>query len=211
MECQNIDALLAICQAEDGGALCQLTRWMVTVRFANSLGGWCLSWQSNCGSAPWSVAALPTHHTACWRSWQNLPLPASALCQLTRRMVFELAKQLRISTICQWRLCQLITPCAGESWQNLPLAGSALCQLIRRMVFELAKQLWISTVVSGGFANSSHRVLERVGKTYPCLTVRFANSLGGWCLSWQSNYGSAQWSVAALPTHHTACRGVGKT
>ena len=67
----------------------------------------------------------------------------------------------------------------------------ALCQLTRRMVFELAKQLWISTVVSGGFANSSHRVLERVGKTYPCLTVRFANSLAGWCLSWQSNYGSA--------------------
>ncbi len=167
-------------------------------------------------------------------------------------MVFELAKQLRISTICQWRLCQLITPRAGESWQNLPLADSALCQLTQRMVFELAKQLWISTVVSGGFANSSHRVLERVGKTYPCLTVRFANSLAGWCLSWQSNYGSAlfvsggfansshrvlervgktypwltvrfanslrgwclswqsncgsaPWSVAALPTHHTAC------
>ncbi len=32
-------------------------------------------------------------------SWQNLPLPDSALCQLTRRMVFELAKQLRISTV----------------------------------------------------------------------------------------------------------------
>ncbi len=85
--------------------------------------------------------------------------------------------------------------------------GGALCQLTRRMVFELAKQLRISIVVGGGFANSSHRVLERVGKTYPCLTVRFANSLGGWCLSWQSNYRSAQWSVAALPTHHTVCRG----
>ena len=67
-----------------------------------------------------------------------------------------------------------------------PLPDSALCQLTRRMVFELAKQLRISTVVSGGFANSSHRVAGRVGKTYAWFSVRFANSLGGWCVSWQS-------------------------
>ncbi|MBK9452820.1 MAG: hypothetical protein IPN95_26045 [Bacteroidetes bacterium] len=50
----------------------------------------------------------------------------------------------------------------------------------------MAKQLPIIAVVSGGFANSSHRVAGRVGKTYAWFSVRFANSLGGWCVSWQS-------------------------
>jgi hypothetical protein len=46
------------------------------------------------------------------------------------------------------------------------------------------------------------------------LSVRFANSFGPEdreCVSWQSNWVPQSSSVAALPTHHTACRGVGKT
>jgi hypothetical protein len=89
-------------------ALCQLPQWLVC-ELAKQLR-----------SVAWSVAALPTHHTALWGVGKTYFLDRN----------------------------------------------SALCQLTRRMVCELAKQLRIRTVVSGGFANSSHRVLQRVGKTY---------------------------------------------
>ncbi len=78
-------------------------------------------------------------------------------------------------------------------------------------MFELAKQLRISILVCGGFANFPILGTGELAKPNLWMSVRFANSLGGWCVSWQSNYGFVQWSVAALPTHHTACWRVGKT
>ncbi|MBK9452824.1 MAG: hypothetical protein IPN95_26065 [Bacteroidetes bacterium] len=56
----------------------------MTVRFANSLGGWFVSWQSNYGSALLSVAALQTSQSSGPGSWQNL------ICGLTVRFANSL-------------------------------------------------------------------------------------------------------------------------
>ncbi len=101
MECQNLDAVGDSMDRES--ALCQLTQRKVC-ELAKHLD---FSLVVRGGFANSSLR-VPG-------SWQNLVWDCGgALCQLTQWKVCELAKQLQISTICQWRLCQLITPRAGE-------------------------------------------------------------------------------------------------